>query len=83
MGLRKNIYETQEKHISNHEIVGPMPPIHKGKPDQDGYFPRGVSNRNAGLEFVLRHVQTTVDTSGVIYFADDDNTYSSKLFEEV
>ena len=60
-----------------------MPPIHKEKPDQDGNYPRGVSNRNAGLEFVLRHVQTTGDTSGVIYFADDDNTYSSKLFEEV
>ena len=83
MGLRKNIYETQEKRISNHEIVGPMPQIQKEKPDQDGNFPRGVSNRNAGLEFVLRHVQTTGDTSGVIYFADDDNTYSSKLFEEV
>ena len=83
MGLRKNIYETQEKRISNHEIVGPMPPIHKENPDQDGNFPRGVSNRNAGLEFVLGHVQSTGDTSGVIYFADDDNTYSSKLFEEV
>ena len=69
--------------ISNHEIVGPMPPIHKEKPDQDGNFPRGVSNRNAGLEFVLKHAQTTGDTSGVIYFADDDNTYSSMLFEEV
>ena len=73
----------KKKRISNHEILGPMPEIHKEKPDQDGNFPRGVSNRNAGLEVVLGHVQTTGDTSGVIYFADDDNTYSSMLFEEV
>ena len=71
------------KRISNHEIVGPMPQIHKEKPDQDGNFPRGVSNRNAGLEFVLKHAQTTGDTSGVIYFADDDNTYDLKLFDEI
>ena len=48
-----------------------------------GYIPNGVSNRNRGLEFVLNHVNKTGDTSGVIYFADDDNTYNSLLFDEV
>ena len=60
-----------------------MPRIYKETPDKNGYFPNGVSNRNKGLEFVLTHVKNTQDNSGVIYFADDDNTYNSFLFEEV
>ena len=63
--------------------VGPMPQTYKKTPDKNGYRPNGVSNRNAGLEFVLNHVNNTGDNSGVIYFADDDNTYDSNIFEEV
>ncbi|CAL4118311.1 unnamed protein product, partial [Meganyctiphanes norvegica] len=40
--------------------------------------PRGVSNRNAGLKWLKNHA-----TSGVIYFADDDNTYDYRIFEEI
>ena len=39
---------------------------------------RGVSNRNAALKWIQTHV-----TSGVLYFADDDNTYDYKIFQEV
>ena len=60
-----------------------MPKIYKENPDKDGNLPNGVSNRNAGLNFVLNHVKESGDNSGVIYFADDDNTYSSDIFEEV
>ena len=42
------------------------------------YKPRGVSNRNAALEFIRRNIN-----SGVFYFADDDNTYDYRLFEQV
>ena len=60
-----------------------MPDELKNNPDQYGKFPNGVSNRNAGLEYVLKYVNETGDNSGVIYFADDDNTYDPQLFEEV
>ena len=44
-------------------------------------MPRGVDQRNSGLSWIRKHVpQTTV---GVVYFLDDDNTYSLKVFEEM
>ncbi|CAB9520110.1 Galactosylgalactosylxylosylprotein 3-beta-glucuronosyltransferase [Seminavis robusta] len=39
---------------------------------------RGLAQRNAGLETVLQ-----VGKEGVIYFADDDNGYDSRLFAEL
>jgi len=41
---------------------------------------RGVSNRNRGLQWIR---ENDVDPDGIIYFADDDNTYDLRLFEEV
>ena len=41
---------------------------------------RGVSNRNKGMEWLRENY---VDTRGVVYFADDDNTYDLRLFGEV
>lgn len=41
---------------------------------------RGVSNRNKGLQWVRDNY---VDPRGVLYFADDDNTYDLRLFDEV
>ncbi|XP_071521329.1 galactosylgalactosylxylosylprotein 3-beta-glucuronosyltransferase 2-like isoform X2 [Panulirus ornatus] len=40
--------------------------------------PRGVSNRNAGLKWLKVHAK-----EGVIYFADDDNTYDYRIFQEI
>ncbi|KAK7079168.1 hypothetical protein SK128_021600 [Halocaridina rubra] len=40
--------------------------------------PKGVSNRNGGMEWIRQHA-----TEGVLYFADDDNTYDIRLFEEI
>ncbi|KAL0268082.1 UNVERIFIED_CONTAM: hypothetical protein PYX00_010153 [Menopon gallinae] len=40
--------------------------------------PRGVANRNRGLEWVRANA-----SSGVLYFADDDNTYDISLFQEI
>ena len=58
-----------------------MPPKFRIKPADS--WPKGVENRNKGLEWVLKHVKETGDDSGVFYFADDDNTYDIRLFEEV
>jgi len=52
-----------------------MPDLFKRK---KGAKPRGVSNRNRGLEWLRINTK-----SGVFYFADDDNTYDVRLFEEV
>lgn len=40
--------------------------------------PRGVSNRNRALEWIKANA-----TDGVLYFADDDNTYDVDIFTEV
>lgn len=44
--------------------------------------PRGVVQRNLGIQWL----RTNIDphrTTGVVYFADDDNTYDSRIFDEV
>ncbi|XP_046481623.1 galactosylgalactosylxylosylprotein 3-beta-glucuronosyltransferase P [Neodiprion pinetum] len=56
-------------------LVAPMPEQYKKK---NGAKPRGVSNRNRGLQWIRANA-----TSGVFYFADDDNTYDIKLFDEI
>lgn len=43
--------------------------------------PRGVAQRNAALDWLRNNYNTS--TNAVVYFADDDNTYSIKLFKEV
>ena len=49
--------------------------------EQKGSKPRGVAGRNAGLKWIIDN--TNSDDEGVIYFADDDNTYDLRLFDEV
>lgn len=44
--------------------------------------PRGVLQRNKGLQW-LRDNSERLDRNGVVYFADDDNTYDIRLFEEM
>ncbi|XP_069974569.1 galactosylgalactosylxylosylprotein 3-beta-glucuronosyltransferase S-like [Penaeus vannamei] len=40
--------------------------------------PKGVPNRRAALSWIRKNAKT-----GVVYFADDDNTYDYRLFEEI
>ncbi|XP_058481657.1 galactosylgalactosylxylosylprotein 3-beta-glucuronosyltransferase 3 isoform X3 [Solea solea] len=54
--------------------------------DPNWLKPRGVEQRNEGLRWLRedRRAQPGGDTQeGVIYFADDDNTYSLQVFEEM
>lgn len=44
--------------------------------------PRGVLQRNAGLEWIRDH-HTAEKCNGIVYFGDDDNSYDLRLFEEV
>lgn len=50
--------------------------------DPNWLKPRGVLQRNAGLTWIRASLDPQ-KTKGVVYFADDDNTYSIELFEEV
>lgn len=56
-------------------LIAPMPEKYKQK---KGAKPRGVSNRNRGLQWIRTNA-----TRGVFYFADDDNTYDIELFDEI
>lgn len=60
--------------IKYHLLTAPMPEQYKKKKVK----PRGVSQRNRGLEWLRANA-----TNGVLYFADDDNSYDVSLFEEI
>ncbi|XP_076169323.1 glucuronyltransferase I isoform X2 [Ptiloglossa arizonensis] len=63
-------------------LAAPTPSNYKlGKNDPNWKKPRGVEQRNAALHW-LRDVLKLTD-KGIVYFADDDNTYSIKLFHEM
>lgn len=58
------------------------PPNYKlGRNDPNWKKPRGVEQRNAALRWLRENLKPS--DRGVVYFADDDNTYSIKLFREV
>lgn len=42
---------------------------------------KGVLQRNEGLDWIRKNVDK--NSHGVVYFADDDNTYALKVFEEM
>ena len=46
------------------------------------YFGKGAMQRNIGLQWIRDNLEID-DNKGVVYFADDDNTYDLKLFDEV
>ena len=43
---------------------------------------RGAQQRNIGLEWLRKYYRPR-EVEGVVYFADDDNTYDIRIFEEV
>ncbi|XP_078383149.1 galactosylgalactosylxylosylprotein 3-beta-glucuronosyltransferase 3-like [Oculina patagonica] len=44
--------------------------------------PRGVVQRNLGIQWLRENIDPH-RTTGVVYFADDDNTYDSRIFDEM
>lgn len=51
--------------------------------DPNWLKPRGVVQRNMGLDWLRTMARRRQLEMGVVFFADDDNTYSLQLFEEV
>lgn len=65
-------------------LAAPTPPDFKlKKKDPTWTKARGVNQRNAGLTWIKSNVQYTPKSRSVIYFMDDDNTYSTNLFDEM
>ena len=59
------------------------PPDYKlGEDDPSWLKPRGVLQRNLGLQWIRGNVKPSAH-GGVLYFADDDNTYDLEVFKEV
>ncbi|XP_031621326.1 galactosylgalactosylxylosylprotein 3-beta-glucuronosyltransferase I [Contarinia nasturtii] len=45
--------------------------------------PRGVAQRNEALKWVRKNVEYSPNSQSAVYFMDDDNTYSTELFEDI
>lgn len=71
--------------MSRTHIASPIPVSYKSLSREK--TPRGVSSRRAGLRWVLkRHgslKNRCPNAAAVIYFADDDNTYDFRIFEQI
>ncbi|KAL1505398.1 hypothetical protein ABEB36_004972 [Hypothenemus hampei] len=79
--LVRNLIE--ESHLIATHLVAQTAPVEKSK-DKNPKVKRhrGVEQRNTGLKW-LRDNLVPGKHKGVVYFMDDDNTYSIKLFEEI
>lgn len=61
----------------------PTPENFKLKPGEPGWKkPKGIWQRNKALRW-LRDNLVYLDRGGVVYFADDDNTYDLEVFNEM
>ena len=56
--------------------------LRRRKGDRRRMKPRGLEQRNLALKWIRENIDPH-QTKGVLYFADDDNTYDTQLFEEV
>lgn len=65
-------------------LHSPTPESFKLKPGQASWSkPKGVWQRNKALEWIRDNLSDLDSDDGVIYFADDDNTYDVELFNEM
>lgn len=69
--------------VRHTHLSAATPPQYRQRPKDPSWVrPRGVAQRNAALRW-LRDNGDSLDPRGVVYFADDDNTYDVRLFEEM
>jgi beta-1,3-glucuronyltransferase len=71
-----DVLDRHRDRIPSAHLVSPIPKMYL----KEYYKPRGVSSRNAAMKWVL---DNDMHPEGVIYFADDDNTYDLRLFDEI
>ena len=68
-------FKIRWRNLTRSHLTAAMPEKYR---KAKGAKPRGVANRNLGLTWIINNVD-----DGVVYFADDDNTYDLRLFQEV
>ncbi|XP_054723907.1 galactosylgalactosylxylosylprotein 3-beta-glucuronosyltransferase 3-like, partial [Uloborus diversus] len=72
----------QKSKLSYTHLYTPTPlPMKMSKDDPSWLKPKGVLQRNLALSWLRKHALSS--EKGVVYFADDDNTYDLDLFEEM
>ncbi|XP_075232879.1 glucuronyltransferase I [Lycorma delicatula] len=70
-------------HLNYTHLSAMTPPDWKRKAKEPNWKkPRGVIQRNMALQWLRDNTVIGID-KGVIYFADDDNTYSIQIFNEM
>ncbi|WAR19759.1 B3GA3-like protein [Mya arenaria] len=76
--LVKNVLANSKLSCS-HLFASTPPNVKLKETDPNWLKPRGVLQRNEAL----RWIRLNAKNSGVVYLADDDNTYDIRLFEEM
>lgn len=80
--LVRRLKDEFDFHTITH-LNAPTPPGYKLKRGEPSWSrPKGVWQRNRALEWIKDNL-VDLDHDGVIYFADDDNTYDLELFNEM
>ncbi|KAL8583833.1 hypothetical protein ACOMHN_040302 [Nucella lapillus] len=80
--LVTNVLSTCGLNYTHLNVLTP-PEVKMKDTDPNWLKPRGVLQRNAGLTWLRETARIRSLEPGVVYFADDDNTYSLQLFEEM
>ncbi|XP_044125916.1 galactosylgalactosylxylosylprotein 3-beta-glucuronosyltransferase 3 isoform X1 [Bufo gargarizans] len=78
--LVADLLAQSELHYTHLHVQTPLAMKMKDS-DPNWLKPRGVEQRNKALRWL--HENRSSKNLGVVYFADDDNTYSIKIFEEM
>ncbi|XP_069058876.1 galactosylgalactosylxylosylprotein 3-beta-glucuronosyltransferase 1-like [Pleurodeles waltl] len=80
--LVANLLETSSLNFTHLNVESPRS-LKLGLSWMPSHTPRGTLQRNLGLRWLRDNLRTMNTQEGVVYFADDDNTYSLELFEEM
>lgn len=82
--LVKNLLIRNGLQNRSHQLFAKTPTDYKLK-DKDPNWskPRGVEQRNVALDFVRRKIADSPKRHAIVYFMDDDNSYSVHLFTEM
>jgi galactosylgalactosylxylosylprotein 3-beta-glucuronosyltransferase 3 len=81
----RSLAQKYDSDLKMSHLYEPTPPQHQRRPNEKYYKrPRGVSQRNRALQYLESMLNQSRSIGGdVVYFADDDNTYDVRLFEQM